>query len=75
MNLIIIQDKGVRMSKIQKIKMVEFMEEHQDFARGNAHEKTEELWKKLSEILNSSGGSQKSVDQWKRVSQKHKMIY
>ncbi|KAJ8710259.1 hypothetical protein PYW07_009625 [Mythimna separata] len=52
--------------------LLNFLDEHRDLARGrlrggdgSAHSKR--LWKELCNMLNSMGGSTKSIQQWQKV--------
>ena len=64
--------KVQRISQIQKKKLVDYMSANLEFARGqfggiNSNNSYREKWEALRISLNSTGGSDKSVEQWKKV--------
>lgn len=66
-------DGGTKMSLRQKEIMVEFMEDHPDFAKqkllGNDGKKTRKaMWEILTTQLNCVNGPKKTSQKWQRVS-------
>lgn len=57
----------------QKQVLLEFMQEHQDLARGrlqrdvSGKDRAKALWTELTTTLNSLGGSVKTAKQWQKV--------
>ncbi|KAI8120493.1 hypothetical protein CVS40_8307 [Lucilia cuprina] len=65
------EKKIERISKYQKEKLVDYMSENLEFARGkfsgiSSNFKYKEQWQLLTESLNSLGGCAKTVEQWKK---------
>lgn len=59
--------------------MLEYMEEHKDFANGRfigaqGREIQKKMWIELSNKLNSLGFGNKTADKWQKVSQRTKPV-